>query len=48
MGNSLAKIISNQLYPVIKDKFFPVIDNNLESKEAKKIKKHLTQLFKDM
>lgn len=48
MGNSLARIISNQLYPLIKDKFFPVIDSNLETKEAKKIKKHLTQLFKDM
>ena len=48
MGNSLARIISTQLYPLIKDKFFPAIDKNLEAKEAKKLKKHLSQLFKDM
>lgn len=48
MGNSLARIISNQLYPLIKEKMFPAIDNNLEHSEAKKLKKHLSQLFQDM
>ncbi len=48
MGNSIAKIISNQLYPLIRDKFYPVIEHNIETKEAKKLKKHLTQLFSDM
>jgi hypothetical protein len=48
MGNSLSRIISNQLYPLIKQKIFPSIDSNLEYQEAKKLKKHLTQLFQDM
>ena len=48
MGNSLAHTISSQLYPVIQKNAFPVIDKNLERKEAKKLKKHLTQLFQNM
>ena len=48
MGNSLASTISNKLYPLIQKNAFPVIDKNLEHKEAKKLKKHLTQLFQNM
>ena len=48
MGNSLASTISQQLYPLIKKNGFPVIDKNLEKKEAIKLKKHITQLFQDM
>lgn len=48
MGNSIASTISTKLYPRIKSTVFPVIDSNLESSEAKRLKKHLTQLFKEM
>lgn len=41
MGNSIARVISNQLYPLIKSHVFPLIDKNLVTKEAKIIKNHL-------
>ena len=32
MGNSIARIISTKLYPMIKNTIFPIIDNNLVAK----------------
>jgi hypothetical protein len=48
MGNSLASIISTKLYPQLKKNVFPLLEENIEHGEAKAIKKHLTQLFRDM
>lgn len=48
MGNSIARVISNQLYPLIKSHVYPMLDKNLVAKEAKIIKNHLESLFIDM
>jgi len=42
MGKSIAKIISTEMFPLVKNDIFPTIDNNLAKNEANKLKSYLT------